>query len=405
MTSKTSFMNIKHNAFPSSTTFTISPIHVSYANTIRRLILTHVETVAFRCDIRSDGKTGDIIVHKNGTPMTNEMFAHRISLIPLHVPNPLLWKSEKYSFNLDEQESSIKDSVFASDFKVFERNDVSGDLKQISSDLFFKPDPISKSTCLITTFQPNTNQAVRVDAIATIGNGKENANFIPVSQCSYKYSKDADPEKIKNTFQKWILESKKIDNLVDGSDLHKLLYREFETMEIERCFITDEKGEPNSFDFTIESIGVLSVPYIVNRALEIGEMLVGRYVSIDKEEAMPEDLSITPTDSKLIGFDFLFKGHDHTLGNLLQTWLVENHIDGSSMPRITFAGYNVPHPLYAEMVLRIGVEDGEEKTARQAVAEACRGIVSMFHELRDSWKQETEGRQQPSAKRRLVIKK
>ncbi len=65
--------------------FTLSPLHVSYANTLRRLILTGVETVAFRADMTSTGSTTDVIVKKNDTPMTNEMLADRIGLLPINV--------------------------------------------------------------------------------------------------------------------------------------------------------------------------------------------------------------------------------------------------------------------------------------------------------------------------------
>jgi DNA-directed RNA polymerase subunit L len=74
------------------------------------------------------------------------------------------------------------------------------------------------------------------------------------------------------------------------------------------------------------------------------------------------------------------------LGNLLQTWLVENHIEGTAEPKITYAGYCVPHPLRDEMVLRIGVEDGEITTARKAFAEAAKGCVQLFQNLRQAWR-------------------
>jgi hypothetical protein len=38
------------------------------------------------------------------------------------------------------------------------------------------------------------------------------------------------------------------------------------------------------------------------------------------------------------------------------------------------------------MILRIGVEDGEQSTARQAVAEAAKGCVEMFQTLRAEWR-------------------
>ena len=44
--------------------FTLSPIHVTYANTIRRLILTGIETVAFRSDMTSTGSTTDVVIKR-----------------------------------------------------------------------------------------------------------------------------------------------------------------------------------------------------------------------------------------------------------------------------------------------------------------------------------------------------
>ena len=81
-------------------TFTITPIHVSYVNTLRRIILTGVESVAFRSDMISTGSkagtTSDVTVILNDTPMTNEMLADRFGLLPINVTEPLAWKKENY---------------------------------------------------------------------------------------------------------------------------------------------------------------------------------------------------------------------------------------------------------------------------------------------------------------------
>jgi DNA-directed RNA polymerase subunit L len=100
---------------------------------------------------------------------------------------------------------------------------------------------------------------------------------------------------------------------------------------------------------------------------------------------LPTEITMTSADTRMIGYDFLFRGHDHTLGNLLQTWLVEHHIEGDASPKITYAGYSVPHPLRDEMVLRIGIQGDEESTARQAVAAAAKGCVEMFQNMRSAW--------------------
>ena len=62
---------------------------------------------------------------------------------------------------------------------------------------------------------------------------------------------------------------------------------------------------------------------------------------------------------------------------------------GEGKTVITYAGYIVPHPLRDEMLLRIGVGDGSEKTARKAFAEACRGCAQIFSQMKSAWTRAT----------------
>jgi DNA-directed RNA polymerase subunit L/DNA-directed RNA polymerase alpha subunit len=404
------FDNLK-KVDPRTLTFTLSPINVAYANALRRIILTGVETVAFRADMTSTGSTTDVVVKRNDTPMTNEMLADRIGLLPINIPEPLSWKGDKYKFVL--KVAGSKDSVTyvkSEDFKVIE---ISGtapaelggvgatlvseseslvdapEERVVSTDQFFPKNFKTGDTCLIAALQPGsgaTQQFIEIEAKATKGTGREHARFMPVSQCSYEYTLDNDPARIKEMFRNWLVVAKKIGgDLDEASERYAELLREFNTMQIKRCYKINEKGEADSFDFTVESVGVLSVPYIIERACEVGENMCSRYVNLMTGE-LPPEISISSSDSRLIGYDFLIKGHDHTLGNLLQTWLVEHHIEGDAEPKITYAGYAVPHPLRDEMVLRIGVEDGQELTARKAFAQAAKGCVDMFRNLRSEWR-------------------
>jgi DNA-directed RNA polymerase subunit L len=372
--------------------FTLSPIHVTYANTLRRLILTGVETVAFRADMTSTGSTTDVVIKKNDTPMTNEMLADRIGLIPINVQDPLNWKGDKYVFSL--KVAGDKDNttyVKSGDFIVKDITEAEEVPVITLTNKFFPPNSITGDTCLIATLQPGsgaTQQFIEIEAKATKGTGREHARFSPVSQCSYEYTPDSDPQRIEEMFQNWLNVAKKASGIDKGSERYSELQREFNTMQIKRCYKVNEKGEPDSFNFTIETAGVLPIQYVVERACEVGENMCSRYVNIHQGD-IPSEITISSADSRMIGYDFLVRGHDHTLGNLLQTWLVENHIDGNATPKITYAGYCVPHPLRDEMVLRIGVEDGEEATARQAFAEAAKGCVEMFQKLRTSWRAAT----------------
>ena len=438
---KVDFTNIERNADGRTVRFTLASTHVSYANTLRRLILTGVETIAFRADMTSTGTTTDVVVKRNDTPMTNEMLAARIGLLPVNVQEPLKWKESEYQFrlNVGGNADHVR-HVTASDFEIVrltgvlssdesksavpkEKKPVSqkktkggdGDdneddendeteydekeeknqpalleednLSRVPSNVFFPPHPLTGQTCLLASLQPGsgaTQQRVELLAKASKGTGREHARFSPVSQCSYEYSMDNNPERIRDMFESWLIHAKKATSVEKGSERYAELQREFNTMQIKRCYKIDEKGEPYSYDFTIESVGVLSVDYIVKRACEVGENMCSMYVNMDKGP-VPKEITISNANCRMIGYDFLFRGHDHTLGNLLQTWLVQHHVEGNEKPKITFAGFNVPHPLRDEMVLRIGVEDGEETTARAAIAAAARGCMTFFKTLRYAW--------------------
>lgn len=404
--------------------FTLSPIHVSYANTLRRLILTGIETVAFRSDMTLTGTTTDVLVVQNDTPMTNEMLADRIGLVPIHVKEPLIWEKDKYVFTLNVTGKEDRTTyVTASDFKIKEVKDASQfevvdeqeneqkhevEQKQggadkneyereIASDELFVPNALTQQTSLIAILQPsNPPQKLNIIAKASIGTGREHARFSPVSQCSYEYSLDSNEERIEQMFTTWLSVAKKIENIDKSSEKYNTVWREFNTMQIKRCYLMNEKQQPYSYDFTIETIGTLPIKYIVSRACDVGENLCNRYVNIDTI-VNDKNISVSPANSRIIGFDFLIRQQDHTLGNLLQTWLVENHIEGTSVPKITYAGYSVPHPLRDEIILRIGVEDGKEETARKALAAASRGCALMFRQMRESWLKEIGGVPRPAA--------
>jgi DNA-directed RNA polymerase II subunit RPB3 len=390
------FEAVRRDRDPDILQFRLAPTHVAYANTLRRAMLTEVETVAIRADIKADGSTSDVKITKNSTPMSNEMLAHRIGLIPLYIRDPLRWNPDTITFKLDiTNESSEARDIVASDIEVYEDKGSEEPPTRLANKNFFRANPLTRSTqnpegdtCLLTVLKGKVSgqepESLSFTAKATLGTGRENARFMPVtSRCAYGYTLDEDPDRRREFFTRWLDISKKVKIADLESDATKKaqFQREFDTMEVQRCYKINEKGEPYSFDFTVESIGVLDPTYIVGRALAILEAKVLRLASIDTGD-LPEGLRILPADARMKGFDFFFTGEDHTLGNLLQTWMEQNLMDSGD---ITFVGYKVPHPLRDEMVLRVGVEDGKDVSARVAVARAARSLAQMFRDWSAAW--------------------
>lgn len=374
------------------TTFTLTPIHVAYANTLRRLIMTGVESAAFRADMK-DGTTTDVTVEQNDTPMTNEMLAHRIGLLPIHVPVDTDLKTLTFTLDVKAEKDTYKD-VTCEDFVIMREREGGKEPVQMDTDDFFPKHPLTKQTCLIATLAPGSGR-VKFTAKASMGTGRENARFQPTSQCSYVYTRDDDEATVDAHFTEWLEKAKKqsVADLEGGDEKAKAklaaFRREYDTMEIAKVYLKDAKGEPYSYDFTIETVGPLKVSYIVRRACDVGEAMMSKYTSIENG-VLPDDnkLRVIPSRSRVLGFDFVMKEQDHTFGNMIQTYLEQNHIyEADQKPggpvKITYAGYEVPHPLRDELVVRIGSSSKEE--ALLAFAQACTGCMKIFSDIRVAW--------------------
>jgi len=368
--------------------------NVTIANTIRRAIISSTPAVAFRTE---PAEKSEMTIAVNTTPLVNEIISHRIGMVPI-LADPATFDPTHYEFVLNK-ENTTKDmmDVYAGDFQVFMKNP-KNPLEapvQLPTAQFFPPDPITGETVLITRLRPQWNRSapneqIQLKAKAAVSTGQENIRWSPVSQCSYEYTRDTNEEHLEDVFTNWLLNTKKIAKVTDISE-EKLaeLKREFNTMEVQRCYLTDERGDPTDFTFYIESVGTQTIPQIVASALLNAEALVRKYEDMDA--TLPNNVVVQQGDARFPCVDIVFTNESHTLGNLLETYLVENHVDGTAQPRINYAGYKVPHPLRPEMFVRIGVEtdggdaDQEQRVARLAIATVCRQLRDGFRTAQATW--------------------
>ena len=369
--------------------------NVTMANTLRRAILTLTPSVGFRTE---PYERSNVVITTNTTPLVNEMIAHRIGMIPIHA-NPVGFDPDLYEFVIDKiNDDKVNDKkeiidVCAADFKVYKKNP--DNLLEapvlVPTEDFFPPDPITGETVLITRLRPQWNPSAPKEhlvlkAKASISTGAENIRWSPVSQASYEYTRDTDPAHLDAVFGEWLAKTKKI---TDSSAVTEELKREFETMEIQRCYLTDAKGNPNHFTFHLESIGVQPIPDIVRSAIAACESLVRKYQDMDG--TVPENVRIQQGDTRYPSIDIVFTNEGHTLGNLLETVIVERNVDGGDSPKVNYVGYKVPHPLRPEMFVRIALEDTitdpeiQKNMARLAIANACKYLIETFRSMQSSW--------------------
>ena len=384
--------------------FILQNTSTTVANTLRRCILSETRSVSFRADL-TDAKDPGIRIRKNNTSVFNEMLAHRITLIPLGVRRIDAFDPSRYECIL-EKRNDIRGPITpqtmlhvkAGDFMVREKQSdgTTRDLTPVEIAALFPADPITNDTCLITSLRPQWGadhppDEIDLTAYPVIGCGREFIGFSPVSQCSFENTMDTNPVRQDEFFKKWLMDFKKISDDMVATHAPELLAnykQEWTTMAQQKCFLINERGEPSSFTFHIESVGIRPVKDIVAEGIQAVVKLLEPFVNPDTPE---KDLGISmlPIDSRMPGVDILIEGHEHTLGNLLQTMITEMYLDTSTVDSpITFAAYKVRHPLHRSVAIRLGIAEskGDANTiARQVLAASAQRAKTIFEDIAAGW--------------------
>jgi DNA-directed RNA polymerase subunit D len=227
--------------------FAIEDTTPAFVNTLRRLIVTEVPTMAIE----------NVEIRKNSSSLYDEMIALRLGLLVLSTDlDSYEFPSEKVP--LESAKASLKLTLSAKGPKTVYASDIK------SADPKVKP--VHGKTPIVKLLE---GQELEIEAVAILGRGKEHAKWSPGH--AY-YTNDADitinnasefMEEYKTSFPAEIFKDGKIDknailknNLVDAvegvnEDIVKVEYK------------------PNRFIFTVESWGQLKATEMVDRAMDV----------------------------------------------------------------------------------------------------------------------------------------
>ncbi|CAL3963220.1 hypothetical protein PZA11_000904 [Diplocarpon coronariae] len=103
----------------------------------------------------------------------------------------------------------------------------------------------------------------------------------------------------------------------------------------------------------------------------------------DGEKKVSEASDTRTSDSSV----FTFNKEDHTLANILRAHLLKD-------PHVMFAGYKIPHPLFAKFELRIQT-DGSI-SPKEALVNCCKALVGDMEILSREFTKEYELRKMVS---------
>lgn len=297
--------------------FDIDNIDVGFLNSIRRLILSEIPNIAVNFE-SYDIANNDIVFHKNTSVLHNEFTGHRISMIPLCFEESEIdtFDPVNYKFTINEKG---KKTVTTKDIKIYDANNVL--YPEAFHAKIFPADPITKDHIIITKLK-NEDEVLDATFRARVGIAKQHARWSPVSTCTF--FNNLDPE---------LVEAER----KNATDMNK-----FDTLDKYRLFSKNEYGEPDSFNFTIESECRLSAIYLFKKAIEILKSKVGS--CFDKHT-----VELIDPDSHL--YAVTVTGENHTIGNLIQVAIFNNFVRREQV--VDYVGYVQPHPLEDKIVFKI----------------------------------------------------
>ena len=157
--------------------FTLENSCSSFANSLRRTIISGVDTVGFDTE---DYDTSSVRVIENTCSLHNEFLLHRIGMIPINVINTKAFDTSKFKFILNVQNTgNVIMDVTTANFEVI--NTETGNKEDTLK--FFPPNSITGENILITRLKPNPDgkgEKVHLEGTCVIRNGSYNARFSPV---------------------------------------------------------------------------------------------------------------------------------------------------------------------------------------------------------------------------------
>ena len=233
-------------------TFLIKDTNPSFVNTLRRVMVSEVPTLAIR----------KVTFTKNSSALFDEIIAHRLGMLPL--------LTDLNSYVLPEK-CTCKGQGCAK-CQVIITLKAEGPLTVYASDLKSQ-DPKSKPVhAKIPIVKLLKSQELEFEAVATLGLGKEHAKFSPC-HTHYKGYPKITIDKVKNVEE--VAKSCPV-NVYESSG------RQLKIVNLEACTLCmacvdacDPKGSvvvggsEKDFIFTIESWGKLPAEEILSRALDV----------------------------------------------------------------------------------------------------------------------------------------
>ena len=348
-------------------TLEIKDINTSLMNSIRRICLEEFETVAFNID---DYINSDLKVVKNTSGLHNEFILSRMGLLPINIENVESFNPTKYKFVL-KKENTTNNIINVTTEHIDVINTETG--KKEDSKKFFPPNK-NGSYILINKLKPNPTKGeeIHIEGKASKNNGRKNARYQPGF---IVFSNKQDPEKVKTALEKYLSDNKDKDKVEN-------LKRHFEISLADRYFYTDDNGECNYYNVSVESVGVIPPIKIFYNCLNILYSKLDKFKDkvnkIITEKFDDDDIKISVSLESMKAYQISIQNETHTLGNLIQNYSLK-YFDRTQLP---FMAYRNPHPLKNMIEFKISTETHSLEEVNNIINVTCSNLMNILDNMK-----------------------
>ena len=309
---------------------------ISLINGLRRIILVNLDSFCF---------SRELIQFQKNTSIYNEDFmSQRFSLIPLNAKefSKLDLTKVEAHFHATCTNMTEPTSYYAKDIQLFytEDDDESGKKLLDNSKYITIPD------ILLANIKPN-QEMICVFKVKR-GNHKEDGGmFCPVSKCVYHFDSDSK----------------------DDTPVAR-----------ERDYLKTKSLLPLVYNFELETDGMYPILDIFSLGCDYFIQLLQNKIEEIKNIEASTMVYIETSPTNMTGFDFIFEKNDDTLGNVVQTYGIQDK-------EIHYIGYHIPHPLDRKLYIRLSLVN--EKATRDAyekkMIQIMQHIISILEDLKSDY--------------------
>ena len=357
--------------------FTIENLNVSFANGIRRTILSDIPTLAIKT---FPDKENQAKIITNTSRFNNEILKQRLSCIPIHgVTHDQPY--DELEIIIDKQNDG-HDIIYVTteDFKI----------KNTKSDKFlsdtvvrkiFPTDPITGDYILLARLRPRISnevpgESLEIHAKMSLHTASEDGSFNVASCCSYRNT----PDKIRQD-NAWQEHAK---TLLAPSDL-AMTKSDWYNHEAGRIYKDD------SFDFKIQTLGVFENSAIVKNACII---LSNKFIKLLDKFAPDKISSVIQQESRSTienSYDLKLVDIGYTCGKVLEFLLHDKFYKGGSGAVLSYIGFRKDHPHDSHSTIRIAFINPSEKSEHGGeisamLTDVCKTAIDIYNGIADEFK-------------------